>query len=576
MVDFLSIIKNNSKPPAHQKWQEVYDIMAVHTQANTPERIFKERRPLESENEAILEFRKKNHRPITVNEFQKAIADYINTAMSIDIVVNYNGSDIIDYESELRINTGLNKTNLKEWLFKIVGAYRQTDPNAVVVFLPQHRSEKFIPSFENEIPNFDSKQQLIQKVDVLPMLVSSKNIVYIDVDNILFHAGDYIYNEDGKTKPYYYALNKDQTFVIIPKEEEKKNIYEQIPLYNNAISIAPFFAIGGKMIIEQDGAELKSYYISDYHGAAAWGDLAIGQGSDLRVCEIRFVYPRHWRIKVKCDNNSCNLIDGIYTDIEHNSTCKRCNGTGYIQDTTPMGTLMIDKGGTLLSDDGKFTEPEGFIAPPSEILKHSAERESFYFGKMLQSLCVLQQNMTNQSGESKSYDVQHKIDVVSSIVYDLTNMYATSLEIIDLYRGGEGGITITLPETLDVRNSNDILTQLTEAKEKGAPYPAQVELTKKFMLKNFGGDFINKFVVEFLANTDKLFALSQSELPNAKAILGSDINAKDIIYHNMGYATLKKMVEKDKSIIDKEDNEIMQMLNEKLSAFIATSPTTII
>ena len=40
--------------------------------------------------------------------------------------------------------------------------------------------------------------------------------------------------------------------------------------------------------------------ISDYHGAAGWGsDLAIGQSSDLRICEIRFVYPRHWRLRYR-------------------------------------------------------------------------------------------------------------------------------------------------------------------------------------------------------------------------------------------------------------------------------------
>ena len=51
--------------------------------------------------------------------------------------------------------------------------------------------------------------------------------------------------------------------------------------------------IGPRYVLDADGPE---YFISDYHGAASWGDLAIGQGPDLRICEIRFVYPRHWRV----------------------------------------------------------------------------------------------------------------------------------------------------------------------------------------------------------------------------------------------------------------------------------------
>lgn len=574
MIDFLDIIKRKIKPPVSTKWQEVYNIMSVHTQGEKPSDIFRQRRPLESENPSILNFRIENHRPVTKDEFDKAIADYITTAMSIDMVVNYGDSDVKEFEQKIKIFSGHKKFDLKTWIISYAGAYRQTDPNAVIAIMPKHTKEVFVPSYLEDIPNFDDI--ISEKVEVEIKIIPSSRIVYLDETCILFTAGNYIYNSHGNIKPYYFGVTPQQTFIIVPKEVENKVIYEQISYYQNSLPILPIIPIGGKQIIERYEEDLITYYVSDYHGAAAWGDLAIGQGSDLRVCEIRFVYPRHWRIKVKCDNNSCNLIDDIYTDIEHNSTCKRCNGTGYIQDTTPMGTLMIDKGGTLLGDDGKFTEPEGFIAPPAEILSHSADREKFYFDKMMQSLCVLQQNMTNQSGESKAYDVEHKVDVVSRIVIDLTNMYASALNIIDLYRGGTGEISISLPETLDVRNSYDILTQLTEAKKKGAPYPAQVELTKKFMLKNFGGDHKNKYIIDFLANNDKLFALSQEELPNAKAILGSDISSKDIVFHNLGYTVLKKMVSEDENILLAKEDEILQKLNDRLSVFITTTQSTLI
>ena len=55
---------------------------------------------------------------------------------------------------------------------------------------------------------------------------------------------------------------------------------------------------------------------------------------------------------------------------------------------------------------------KGFITPDSSILQHSANREAYYFDMMLNALCVSKQNMTNQSGESKRYDSQQRVDLV--------------------------------------------------------------------------------------------------------------------------------------------------------------------
>lgn len=95
------------------------------------------------------------------------------------------------------------------------------------------------------------------------------------------------------------------------------------------------------------------------------------------------------------------------------------------------------------------------------------------------------------------------------------------------------------------------------------------------MLKNFGSDLVNKAIIDFLANNDKLFALSQNELQNAKAILGSDITAKDIIFHNLGYSTLKKLAEYDVELMNKSEADILTILNDRLSAFTSGAQTLI-
>ncbi len=572
-VDFLKIVTSKNRPPVAEKWQEVYNIMAVHTQGTCPVNIFTQRRPMESDNQKILDYRIANHRAITKDEFDKAISDYTASAIGLDIVVNYGDSKVKEYEPTLKLKDGLKTISLKNWVIKKNGSYRQTDPNAVVAILPKHISQDFVPNYETELPNFDNIKN--QNIDVQLHLVTSTNIIAVDSDYLLFKAGTYKYDKGEKdTDTYYFALTKEQTYVIFPQRSGEEVVYVQKPYYKNNLKTLPVVPIGGKLVIEQyEDGSVREYYVSDYHGAAAWGDLTIGQGSDLRVCEVRYVYPRHWRIKVKCDNSAqgCHSENGKYIT-DNGNTCARCNGTGYIMDTSPMGTMMIDKGGVLLGNDGKLQEPEGFITPPTEILKHSAERESFYFTQMQASLCIMNQNMTNQSAESKKYDVSHKVDMVTRIITDLFLTYENILNIIDQYRGGTGNITITFPEDFDVRNADDILYQLVEAKKNGAPYVVIVELTKKYLLKTFGDNPANDFIISFLAKADKLFAYGLDDLQTVKSIFGSDITQKEILFHTQGYQILKAMIDKDSKVSEKQYDELKTEIEKELDKYI-TQPT---
>ncbi len=182
----------------------------------------------------------------------------------------------------------------------------------------------------------------------------------------------------------------------------------------------------------------------------------------------------------------------------------------------------------------------------------------------------MSQNMTNQSAESKSYDVSHKVDRNTSIIIDLYLTYANILNIIDLYRGGKGNIKISFPQDFDVRNADDILYQLSEAKKSGAPYIVQVELTKRYLLKNFGDNNINHFIVEFLSNADKLFAYGTDELQTAKATFGSDISTKDVLLHHQGFQILRKLIDSDESILEKKYDEVKAIIDKEIDKYTIT------
>ena len=566
-MNILSITKkilSNYRPPALTKWQEVYNIMSVHTQGALPIQIFKDRRPLESENKQAFNFRSNNYRAITKNEFDKAIADYTTTALNLDVVVNYGTNDDLKaYEDTLKLNNTYTSFSLKEWIIKRVGWYKQTDPNAVVVVLPKHISETFVPNYLFDLPDFNNI--INQKIDIDIRLIGYADIVDISNDYLVFKGGDYQVN-DSKSYPYYFGVDKELTVLFIPKITDNKLSYESHIYYNNNLTNAPFYVIGSRYVLDADGSE---YFISDYHGAAGWGDLAIGQGSDLRICEIRFVYPRHWRVKVPCDNvmeGGCHLDTSLNRHVTSDGhTCGRCSGTGYIMDTTPTGTLMVSKGGDFLDEQGKFTVPEGFITPDTSILQHSANREAYYFDMMLNALCVSKQNMTNQSGESKRYDSQQRVDLVSGILFDLFKLYENILNSIAEYRGGSNDVNISLPEDLDIKNSADYIVEIAQAKSSGSPYLILVELTKRYLLKNFGASAKNEFVINELAKIDKIFAYGSSELVQAKASLGSDLTNEDIILHHQGFQIMRDLFNEGKITKDSSTDEINAIVRKVIN-----------
>jgi hypothetical protein len=555
------IVNKEKKPHAYEKWCEVFKRMRVHTQGITPLHIFEERRPLESDDPNALTYRANNSRPITKDEFDKAISHYQELAQNVDVIIDYKSSSNKEYIESLLINNGLKKQSLKEWFFKKVGSYKQTDPNAVIVILPKHTNEEFIPSYKYEIPNFSNIKA--KKIDVDIRLIPHSAIKYIDTETLVFNGGSYEY-KDGYYSDYFYIVNKERTTILKPKEEGNKLVYVEELFYNNNLDFTPFTVIGTKLIteVDEDSSEIIEYYTSDFIGACAWGDLALGQNSDLQISEVRFIFPRHWKIKVKCDNqdNGCHLdqLSGKYV-VEKETICQRCKGTGYVMDSSPLGTTFIDSKDL---EDGKFAVPEGFVTPPSDILKHSAERVSYYFSNMRKCLGLTDQNMTAQSGESKSYDYIHTIAMNTIIVTDLYNTYEYILNVIDQYRNNKSGINILFPDDFDVRSADDILYEITEAKSKNLPNAIISELTKKYILKKFGKTKETEKIVKFLSIYDKLFIYGVSDVAQNQI---SNITDNDRFIHNLGYQILLENSKVNLSFMALTDVQLLELINSKIA-----------
>jgi hypothetical protein len=560
-MNYLELLEY--EPPVAKKWQEVFVKMRVHTQGYSPDHIFKSRRPNASLDPAELNYRKENFRAITKSLFDAAIDAYQECALLLDVSIS--SDEAKEIENTVKMYDGLKQMELRQWWIKKPSSYRQTDPNAVVVVLPKHPSEKLIPSFEFEIPNFNNV--INSKIEVDIRLIPTYQLIHIDQESVVFKAGKWKYKIDKDKEyweDYYFALDKEFTYLIYPVKEKNSFKYEQVPYYKNDLKVAPAVVIGGRQIIEECDSGSLEYYIADLAGAAEWGDKCYGQDSDLQICETRFTYIEKWIVNKKCEQVGSEWYNGLHCSASDHMACGGCHGTGWLKDQSPMGTHFIEKSDGF-NDNGEFIAPVGYIAPPPEILQHSADRTTHYYDKTQAELGILKQNMTEQSGVSKAFDIAQKVTLITNIVYDIYRGYEHLLNICQGYLYRRSDTVITLPEDFDVKNANDLGVELAEMKKNGASHNDLVEQNKRVMLKKYGDSDFNRWAQDVLARYDKLYPYSLTEVRDAKAVFGSDLTLNDINLHYFGYQILKDLYSENESVIKSTD--VLAVLMDRLKEY---------
>ena len=543
--------------------------MAVHTQNMSPQKIFEARRPFETTQESAIQYRLDNYRNISKSDFDLAINQTIEACNSMDVSIEI-GEKTQKYLDTYRLFDGYKLVNLHDWTFNFVGRYRQTDPNSLVVVLPKHPTTNLVPRYDAELPNFNNVVN--QQISTITWLVPHNDIENISDDEFRFKAGGWLLNDKNLIHPYYFRLTKEAVYIQIPSIKRSVLVYDEFVYYDlkpNKLESYTAFIVGGNSIVESDkNGEIFTYYVSDFFGASQTADILVGQLSDLQIVEARFTYPRHWIMKKECDEPSCSQdTDGIFKCDD--KVCNTCHGKGFVHDTTPFGShIMTDKDRT---DNGDIKPPEGFISPDTAILQHSADRVSFYDDMKMKKLGLLSQNMTNQSGESKRYDLMQKTSLISNVVVDMFRLYENILNATASYISDNNKIEITLPKDMDVKSSDDIKIELADAKDSDLPYPAIVELTKRYMLAKFGRTQENRKKLDFLAVYDKLFVYGIEDLKSAVALFGNDITNKDKMIHLIGWQILGEI----DNILELDTNQLVKVFEEKITPFIPESQTQI-
>ncbi|MCP4181410.1 MAG: hypothetical protein GY756_26915 [bacterium] len=580
-MDVLKYINNRQKDS--EKWDEQRLIMSTHIYGSPPKELLEKRRPFESSNELILQYRLDNFQPFSKEYFNLANSEIIESADQLSFNIDNMDSSTQDFEKVHRIRVGCIDFNIKDYVVKFLGEKAQADPNGFVISLPVHPHETLYPDYREELPNFNNVTN--QNIDIDIQYVSSEFIYGFNENEILFYGGEWVYNvdKDGSeiSKPYYWAIDKDVTNIVVPVKQGDKIEYIPKLFYNNNLhnkeyfEHAPFHVLGHNLTLEDN----FSYYESNFSGAVACFNKAMGIESDLDVSMTKFVYPREFTFYDICDANSCNYNNELgYNTVPYDNDdgcvkCSRCEGTGYIQPhTSPMGTTVLPRD-TSFDAEGTFKEPYMFRQPPIDGVEFLKESTFDWMDRGIQALHVTKQNVTNASDRSKDKDLKQKISNRTKGVKNIIRIYVCILNDTQAFHKGRQNISIPLPNDYQVKSSEDITQQISES--KGAPTIYTATLTTELMLKRNGNNAITRKILSYLEINDLLYGVSVDDAVKKKTNYGLTLDSRAQLINDKGFAILKMIAEENENFVEMKNDAIKVLFEIEVGKILPDQEITL-
>lgn len=500
--------------PLKQRWAEISQTMSTHIDGVCPLHIYIDRRPLESQDPYAIEYRVNNFRPITKEAFDRAIAGVVEVCSEANVEVKI--PDSIKTE-ELEIKD----KDVYEFCMADLVRIREVDPNAVVVVMP-------------EVEEIDENMVMIEGIKVL--LVKSSDIDKITKDYIRFIGGKQKVRDVEKN--WYVVINDGKYWLEVPNEDDK---YDVIPIIEVDSDIKPYTWISSNVVYEGKYTLRLPYFF----GSAAWGDKYYGNESDLTVQETRYTYLKEIRAKEKCNEVGyiADPITGRHINAMTNEVCPKCKGTNYVKDDSPFSVTYVDF--DRLTSEGKpIPTVVQYAEPPQGALTNAQSRVDVYYERMCESLGLLQQNLTNQSGVSKGFDYKQKLNVIYHIMKD--NMRVLKY----IYRSAEQFKNLNIEPVSDVylvgelgkATVNDLLVSLSEAKKNMSPPNVIMDLVDQIYMKTINPEWA-ELIIDIAHEYDKLYIYGADEITTARANLGATIGVREVTIHNTIITVIEKYLE---------------------------------
>lgn len=517
------------KDPLKKRFASIQQTMNTHVNGVCPIHLYVNRRPLESNNTYALEYRVNNFQPLTKDPFDRAINGIIEICNSANIQINAN--DII-----LKGDYKIKGIDVYNYCTSDLIRAREIDPNSVIVVVPKIR-------------DIGGDKVVVSGVEVLH--VNSADIDIITDNAIRFIGG---YNNEY---PFYYHFENGQYSLSYPND---KGDYTNYPLVKLSAK-TPHINVSNNIVFEGK-YKLRLPYL---FGAAAWGDKFYSQESDFTVQATRYTYIKEIRAKERCDNPTAIELNGLHVDPITNKPCVKCNGSGFVKDDSPLGTIYVDYS-KLNSEERAFPQVIQWAEPPQSALINNKNIVDDYFSKMCESLGLIKQNNTNQSAVSKDFDYKEKLSMIYVILNDNIRVLQEIYRLIEyfLINDTEQTTQVYYSGELSKINYSNALEELNNAKASQAPpyvITNNIDRIYSLILPPENSDLIISIAKDY----DKLYNYSVAEIGIIRAQFGQSITERDIIVHNTIISELVKYLSNHDN--SKETSSIYSYLDNIYSKY---------
>lgn len=571
-MSFADKVNNKELPeyyPGYNKNLEEWNAIKVHSEVGEfPFKLFAKRSPNQTPEE--YEYTKENYK-----QDYTIWNDYINTVSRPFHRSNWSiqykdtpasfGNDTFQSYVEGHI---VGDMNLEQYMRNIVPSTKAMDAEGVITIKPKN----VIVDEEGRITD-----KLIDPVPVyydVSKVVAYKENVFTAV--LLDEFSTVKVNGENTQQGLVFEFYDDQNiWKVIQVGEKNEFTFKPLLYFPHEWGIVPAIKLKGKPCIKHD----RIFYRSPFLFAVDNLDEATLDESNLRLSKNNVAYPVKVMIGNRCEAQRtfddipvvCNR--GVFNGIDGNGRafshkCDECGGTGLLNRTSPLGTILIDPASR--ENDGKPeinpAQAYSVIDPKVDSLKFLREEATLMRNRARNILFLPVSNRDQQSARDITAtevveNSKAREAFIATVSWETFDIYKFILEAIGWMRYEDADLfTLNAPTTYDFTTEQDFLLKLEMARKAEADQVVIAQIMLKYLETIYFTEEQNQVFLKTIVAADRLFAIPQSEI---NLMIGKQtVDQWEEILHTSGTILLLELIREDESFLELELNERVERLQD--------------
>lgn len=552
-------------------YQTAVDIaqqIAVHSKSgNFPEKLMRAKAPNETSEE--LDYRRDNFEPITKPYWDRGLASINRIWAEQNYSVLWGSDEVKHFFTKCFPVYG----SLLAYFKTVLTPYKINDANAVLVI-----DIGEIPLIDNGDGTVDVDQS--KALSPLCKIYSCDKVLFFDKDEhclLLADEKSKVRHADNYEHTGYVLYYLDTTSVYRIEQTGDKNDYRFTTtlLYEHNLGYLPAKRLGGKQLSESQGNDVisESYFMP----AIPYLNKALKLDSTLDISINKMAYPIRSYYEAHCTNPTCTngkitVYDPMHTDSMLDGPrspktvdCPVCGGTGKSISFSPMRDYVHTPRGGFNNEEPVPFPGFAYISPDPTILRFNQEKITSDIERAFMFLNI---NVSLQAAggdnTGKKTATQSKIDreelfsfllIISEEVFGLLKFAVDTICRLR-YPGNEPQVIINPPVQFDIRDVDELTTEIAQAQTNNVPDIIRRELTKEYMMLRFPAQKGLEKLMDIIFYCDPLAAKTTQDVILLRQ--QNLVSQTDAILHEHIFYFIEQKLNEDAAYLGKDMKLIKQ------------------